>query len=80
MEATILVDRRRVQAEECLSLEETLRGAELSEYKGAWFLMCRCCEGGTHFWSPSGHGVDPNGGNYQCGPCCGRGCFRVELP
>ena len=46
-----------------------------------WYLMCRCCESsGEHAWSPSGHGVDPDGGHYGCEPCKGTGEFKVVMP
>jgi hypothetical protein len=86
---TILVDGRRVQAEECFSLEEALFGLhhrpEITSWNKAkgdeWHVTCQCCGGYMeHTWSPSGHGVDPNGGHYQCGPCCGRGVFKIQLP
>jgi len=88
MEATILTDGRRVQTEGCLSLENALQGradteglTEIFEERGAWYITCQCCSGSMeHFWSPSGYGVDPNGGHYQCGPCAGRGSFKIQMP
>ena len=86
-EITTLIDGRRVQAEECLDLELALCGAthterpELFERRGEWYVTCHCCGGDMdHYWSPSGHGVDPDGGHYQCGPCKGRGIFKIQMP
>ena len=87
MERTTLVDGRRVQAQECLALEQALLGqlytdrSQLFERKSQWYVTCQCCDGyQEHAWSPSGHGVDPNGGHYQCGPCAGTGSFKIQMP
>ena len=87
MEPTRLIDGRLVNAEPCLNIEGALLGDKgiinpsFFEHKGHWFLSCRCCEGnGEHSWSPSGHGVDPNGGHYTCGPCAGANCFEIKMP
>jgi len=84
MEPTILTDGRRAQAEGCLALEDAFLGREgpwLFEERGAWWITCQCCDGAMeHHWSPSGHGVDPDGGHYQCGPCAGRGTFKIQMP
>ena len=87
MERTTLVDGRRILAEECLGLELALLGStytrrpHLFESKGIWYVECQCCEGTQeHAWSPSGHGADPDGGHYSCGPCCGTGRFKIEMP
>ena len=49
--------------------------------KVEWYLLCQCCVGsGEHAWSPSGHGVDPDGGHYSCGPCAATGEFKVAIP
>ena len=93
---TILQDGRRVQADECLGLEDALGAVyptrpqldwrTLYSYIGladtvSWYLECFCCNGsGEHAWSPSGHGVDPDGGHYGCGPCAGTGEFKVVTP
>ncbi len=86
---TILTDGRRVQAEECCDLEAALGAVgpnegqpELSCDGNQWYLICQCpgCASGEHAWSPSGHGVDPDGGHYGCGPCAGTGEFKVVTP
>ena len=85
MEATILTDGRKVQADECRDVEAALFGSNnlaVLQYLSpiAW-LECQCCQGsGEHAWSPSDHGVDPEGGHYGCGPCAGSGEFKVEMP
>jgi hypothetical protein len=86
MPRTILTDGRRVRAEECVSLEDALMGTdqipEIAEDKrGDWHMYCQCCEGTTaHLWSPSGHTVDPDAGEYECDPCRGVGRFKVQMP
>ena len=84
---TILTDGRRVRAEECVSLEDALgidtdHGPELEEdLRADWHITCQCCEGkSAHLWSPSGHRVDPDAGEYACGPCGGVGRFKVQMP
>ena len=87
METTILIDGRQVLAERCLELEPALIGAtytdgvQVYERRGTWFIECQCCRGQQeHHWSPSGHGVDPDGGHYACGPCAGMGYFKIQMP
>ena len=87
MESTVLIDGRRVAAEPCLGLELALVGSTytkwpyLYEIKDVWYVECQCCAGAEqHSWSPSGYGVDPNGGHYSCGPCCGAGKFKIQMP
>ena len=88
MTTTMLTDGRKVQADECQSLEYALgavpnvgHNAELIETGPHWILACQCCEGsGEHHWSSSGHGVDPDGGHYGCEPCKSTGEFKVEMP
>ena len=47
----------------------------------SWYIECQCCKGRReHHWSPSGHGVDPDGGEYGCEPCASKGSFKVETP
>ena len=84
-ELTTLVDGRRVDARECLNLENALCGqnhqAELTQYHNDWGVICQCCNGELeHYWSPSGYAGDPQGGHYQCGPCVGQGIFKIQLP
>ena len=85
MEPTTLIDGRQITAAPCLNLEEALLGAtytdraHLYESKLIWYVECQCCNNaGEHFWSPSGHGVDPDGGHYSCGPCVGTGRFKIQ--
>ena len=86
MEPTILIDGRCILAEPCVTLSSALMGFGnheqwLFEEKGKWYIACCCCEGGgEHVWSPSGYGVDPNGGHYTCGPCAGAGRFNIKMP
>ena len=82
MEPTMLTDGRRVLAEPCMQLETALtQEPRIFEDRGNWYIDCCCCEGrGEHAWSPSGHGVDPDGGHYGCGPCCGTGRFKIQMP
>ena len=90
MTTTVLTDGRKVQTDECCDLETALGAVspyqpELSwggNYVTRWYLICQCpgCASGEHHWSPSGHGVDPDGGHYGCDPCKGTGEFKVEMP
>ena len=87
MEPTYLIDGRLVQAKECLVLELALTGPtytnrpQLFGRKMEWYVECQCCDSsGEHSWSPSGHGGDPDGGNYSCGPCAGLGTFKIQMP
>lgn len=87
MTRTRLTDGRKVRAEECVSRVEALgidtdHGPELDvDLFGDWYISCQCCEGTTaHLWSPSGHRVDPDAGEYACGPCSGTGRFKVQMP
>jgi len=95
MEPTILHDGRKVQAAECETLETALGTAPprrfpgqrvtiptVCEIRGGWVIVCLCCPGGSgeHTWSPSGYGVDPDGGHYSCGPCGGTGEFKIVMP
>jgi len=88
---TVLVDGRCVMAPECFErLENALIGPTgtmldhpeiYEDKKNGWHITCQCCGGsGEHAWSPSGHLVDPNGGDYQCGPCKGVGQFEIRIP
>ena len=86
-EPTILTDGRKVNAESCASLEDAIMGITSSELplidskNDDWWITCACCNGwGEHSWSPSGHGVDPDGGHYACDPCAGFGRFEVKIP
>ena len=85
---TILIDGRVVQAEECVDLGAALCGPtdadrpELYEFRGRWYVNCQCCDSsnGEHAWNPRGHALDPDGGHYGCGPCCGTGSFAIQMP
>ena len=72
---TMLQDGRRVRAETCLSYDDAAYDSDLMEL----MIECQCCHGsGEHLWSPSGYGVDPDGGHYTCEPCDGYGECKIE--
>jgi hypothetical protein len=87
MTATMLTDGRRVPVmDECKEFSHAIGAwgdplVPQMNKRGGWYLECACCHGnGEHYWSPSGHGVDPNGGEYACEPCGGLGEFKVATP
>jgi len=81
----ILTDGRRVSASECLEAQNAIGAISDPPIfycdKYGWHLECLCCEAiGEHQWSPSGYGVDPDGGVFSCEPCDGKGLFKIETP
>ena len=84
-ETTILVDGRRVPADECHNLYYALtKCPEVTDIGPYWAVVCRCCEGyGVHSWSPSSYyngASGPDSGEYSCTRCAGAGEFKVVVP